>query len=90
MNEFEMLIEKRILLVRFRLFEPTFVGGLIKSHDYTSGINNGIIETTKNVTGNSYVIPFVIPLEDNNTINSQDLAFLSAVYSSQKCKVEVK
>ncbi len=72
------------------LFEPTFVGGLIKSHDFVSGINNGIIETTKNVTGNSYVIPFVIPLEDNNTINSQDLAFLSAVYSSQKCKVEVK
>jgi hypothetical protein len=72
------------------LFEPTFVGGLIKSHDFVSGINNGIIETTKSVTGNSYVIPFVIPLEDNNTINSQDLAFLSAVYSSQKCKVEVK
>jgi len=72
------------------LFEPTFVGGLIKSHDYTSGINNGIIETTNIVTGNSYVIPFVIPLGDNNTINSQDLVFLSAVYSSQKCKVEVK
>ena len=84
----KLIMEKDNGVIVF--FEPTFVGGLIKSHDFVSGINNGIIETTKNVTGNSYVIPFVIPLEDNNTINSQDLVFLSTVYSSQKCKVEVK
>jgi hypothetical protein len=72
------------------LFEPKFVGGIIKSTNFVSSINNNIIETTNVVTGNSYVIPFVIPLKENATFNSQDLAFLCAVNTSHKRKVEVK
>lgn len=70
--------------------EPSCVCGLIKSANYTSGIDGKIIETTNAVSQNSYVVPFVIPVKAENTMSSQDMAFVSSIISSHVRKVEIK
>lgn len=70
--------------------EPSCICGLVKSMNYTSSIDGKIIETTDAVSQGSYIIPFVVPFKTENTINSQDMAFISSVVSSHVRKVERK